>query len=67
MSRGQYRTSDEDVAEEFGRVIELLRQARAKPRFSQLMAEGCSRGLTWVEALEYVVRSKAQSPDDIGL
>ena len=55
MSRERYRTSDEDVAEEFGRVVELMQQARANPRFNQLMAEGCSQGLNWVEALEYVV------------
>ena len=56
MGRERYRTSDEDVAEEFGRVMELLVKAQAKPRFYEFMAEGSSLGLTWVDALEYAVK-----------
>ena len=54
MSREQYKTPDEEIAEEFGRVLELFQQARSKFLFAPLMNEASAKGLNWVQALEYV-------------
>ena len=51
--------TDEEVAEEFGRVVVLLQLATRKPLFQRLMAEASHKGLNWVEALEYVVKKVA--------
>ena len=56
MDRNRLRITEEEVAAEFGRVLQLFQQAKVKPRFQQLMAEACSKGLNWVEALEYVLK-----------
>lgn len=55
MDRNHLRLTEEEVAAEFGRILYLLQQARAKPRFKELMAEAGRKGLNWVEALEYVL------------
>ena len=55
MNRKELTVSDEQVAEEFGRVVALLQRAKNKPHFRSLMAEARRQGLNWVEALEYVV------------
>lgn len=49
------KVSDEEVAEEFGRIVVLLQSATKKPLFTKLMAEARQNGLNWIEALEYVM------------
>ena len=53
--------SDEQVAEEFGRVVALLQRAKSKPHFRSLMSEARRQGLNWVEALEYVVEGAIEA------
>lgn len=55
MDRTTLKIPDEDLAEEFGRVLALLQRATSKALFKPLMSEAKHRGLNWVEALEYVV------------
>ena len=61
MDRNRLRLTEEEVAAEFGRVLQLLQQAKTKPRFQQLMAEAGRNGLNWVEALEYVLNHSSGS------
>ena len=61
MDRNRLRLNEEEVAAEFGRVLQLLQQARLRPRFKQLMAEAGREGLNWVEALEYVLNPSSGS------
>lgn len=59
MSRERYRTSDEGMVEEFGRVVQLIQEAHTrvpnKTTFVRLMNEANGEGLNWIEALEYVI------------
>ncbi len=68
MAREQYKTPDEDVAAEFERVSQLFRLALGKPSdrvlFDSLMAEANSKGMNWVQGLEYVIdrRRRGDNP-----
>ncbi len=64
MDRAQLKVPDEEIAEEFGRVVALLQQATSKPLFKPLMIEANHRGLNWIEALEYVVDTGIPSRGD---
>lgn len=59
IDRTGLKVTDEEVAEEFGRVVVLLQLARRKPLFQRLMAEASHKGLNWVEGLEHVIGSVA--------
>ena len=57
-SREHLKTIDDDLALEFGQVLELFRLARARQSMQSLsfrMQEGSQVGLNWVEALEQTV------------
>ena len=62
MGRERLTTPDEELAEEFGRVMHLFTQAISHPtekaRFQMLMNEASSKGLNWVDALEYVASQR---------
>ncbi len=62
MAREQYKTPDEDVAAEFERVSQMFRLALGKPSdrvlFDSLMAEASSKGMNWVQGLEYVIERR---------
>lgn len=60
MDRTTLTVPDEEIAEEFGRVLALLQQATSKPLFRPLMSEAKHKGLNWIEALEYVVDGPAR-------
>ena len=62
MNRKDLAVPDEEVAEEFGRVVGLLQRAKDKPHFRSLMSEAKRQGLNWVEALEYVVEGATDVP-----
>lgn len=53
MDRTHLKTSDDDVAAEFGRVVCLMQTVFRKPEFSRRMAEASTKGLNWIEALEH--------------
>ncbi len=62
MDRTKLTTPDEQVAEEFGRIVALLQKAASKPLFRPLMSEANHKGLNWVEALEYVIDAPGCAP-----
>lgn len=59
MDRSSLKVTDEEVSEEFGRVIALLALASKKPSFTRLMDEASRKGLNWIQALEYVIATVA--------
>lgn len=65
MNREQFRTPDEDIVEEFGRVIELFQQSIAKfpdhTLLVRLMSEASAKGLNWIEGLEYVAAHRGRT------
>lgn len=65
LDRNQYRTSEEELAAEFGRVLTLFNEALARTGdgslFRFLMNEASAKGLNWVEGLEYVVSRRRGS------
>lgn len=64
MTRDRYKTPEEDVSAEFSRVCQLFQQALPGPSdrilFECLMNEASSRGLNWVDALQYVVEERSR-------
>ena len=56
QDRTPLRTSDDEVAAEFGRVVGLMQTVFRKPEFSRRMAEASTMGLNWIQALEYVAK-----------
>ena len=65
MNREQFKTPDEEVAREFGRVIDLLQKSIAKVPdqhlLTRLMKEASAKGLNWVEGLEYVAEHRRRT------
>ncbi len=65
MGREQYKTPDEDIAQEFDRVCQLFQLALGKPSdrvlFQSLMGEANERGLNWIQGLEYVIEQRETS------
>ena len=61
MDRTILKVPDEEIAEEFGRVVVLLQRATSKPLFKPLMTEAIQKGLNWIEALEYVAEGASHS------
>ena len=64
-NREQYRTPDEDMATEFGRLLHLFERATPtrsdRAAFARLMNEASAKGLSWVEGLEYVTERRKSS------
>ena len=62
MSREQYKTPDDEMAEEFGRVIHLFQETTSKTidqdLFKRLMNEASAKGLNWIQGLEYVLQRR---------
>lgn len=62
MDRTVLAQSDEEIAAEFGRVLMLFQQSFSKvPNrrlLQSLMKQASGRGLTWVDALESIVKSR---------
>ena len=60
--REQYDLRHEDVVALSKRVLQLFRQALPDPSdrtlFERLMVEAQSKGLTWVEGLEYTAQRR---------
>ena len=58
MDRKRLTTRDEEMVEEFGRLMQsfgdALPQHSDPVLFEQLMAEARAKGLNWVEGLAYV-------------
>lgn len=63
MNRQLLRTSDEDLAAEFGRILNLFSRAlttRADlPAFCRRVNQASAQGLTWIEALERAAERKS--------
>ncbi len=59
MDRTSLKVTDEEMAEEFGRVVGLLQLASRKTSFQRLMTEANHKGLNWIQALEYVIEKAA--------
>lgn len=62
--REYLRTTDEEIALDFGRILELFRLALAHAgntqRFCLRMNEGSGDGLNWIEALEQTAGNKGK-------
>ena len=62
MNREHYRTSQEQVAFEFGLLILSYQQARAqsqsKSNFARLMNQASAQGKTWVDGLKSVLENR---------
>lgn len=57
--RAHLKTSDDEVAAEFGRVVCLMQIVFKKPEFSRRMAEASTKGLNWIQALEHVAKESS--------
>ena len=62
MSRERYKTPDDELAEEFGRIIHLFQETTSKitdpELFKRLMNEASAKGLNWIQGLEYVLERR---------
>ena len=57
--RTHLKTSDDEAAAEFGRVVYLMQTVFRKPEFSRRMAEASTKGLNWIQALEHVTKESS--------
>ena len=56
LDRTSLKTSEDEVAAEFSRVVCLMQTVFRQPEFSRRMAEASTQGLNWIEALEHVAK-----------
>jgi hypothetical protein len=68
MTREHLKTADGDILAELNRVTHLFQRALpdsgSRLAFDHLMNEAAQRGLSWVDALEYVIEQRHLTAPD---